>query len=36
MERISEQFKIIEPLFPKQEGNVKINNFELMNAMLYF
>jgi hypothetical protein len=36
MELTLEQFKIIEPMFPKQTGNVKINDFELMNTMLYF
>ena len=30
-----EQFKKIEKYLPKQHGNVKINNYEFVNILLY-
>jgi transposase len=30
-----EQFDLIEPYLPRQRGNVSINNYRLVNAILY-
>lgn len=30
-----EQFKLIEPHLPRQRGNVRISNYQLVNAILY-
>ncbi|SMF63361.1 Transposase [Alteromonadaceae bacterium Bs31] len=35
MEITKPQFKIIEHLLPVQRGNVKISNFQVLNAALY-
>lgn len=35
MEIIEEQFRRIEGCFPKQRGNVKISNLDVLNAILY-
>ena len=35
MEISAKQFKIIEPLLPKQRGNVKLANLQVLNAILY-
>jgi hypothetical protein len=34
MELSPEQFKIIEPMLPKQAGNVKTSDFETMSTTL--
>jgi len=31
----AEEFKRIEPLLPKQRGNVKHDNLKFLNALLY-
>ncbi len=35
MEITEEQFRRIEGCFPKQRGNVKISNLDVLNAILY-
>ena len=35
MEITYEQYKKLKPYLPKQRGNVKIDNFTLINALLY-
>lgn len=35
MQITEEQFKRIEGCFPKQRGNVKISNLDVLNAILY-
>ena len=35
MEITYEQYEKLKPYLPKQRGNVKIDNFTLINALLY-
>ena len=35
MELTPEQYELIEDCFPKQRGNVKLSNLEVLNAILY-
>ena len=35
MQLTREQFELIAPLLPRQRGNVKLDNFDVVNAILY-
>ncbi len=35
MELTQEQFSIISPYLPRQRGNVRISNYQFVNALLY-
>ena len=35
MQLTREQFELIAPLLPRQRGNVRLDNFEVVNAILY-
>jgi transposase len=35
MQLTREQFDQIAPLLPRQRGNVRLDNFEVVNAILY-
>ncbi|PRD64028.1 IS5/IS1182 family transposase, partial [Malikia granosa] len=35
MQLTREQFEQIAPLLPRQRGNVRLDNFEVVNAILY-
>lgn len=35
MELTEAQYKVIEPCFPVQRGNVRLNNLQILNGILY-
>ena len=35
MQLTREQFEHIAPLLPRQRGNVRLDNFEVVNAIVY-
>jgi hypothetical protein len=35
MQLTREEFDQIAPLLPRQRGNVRVNNFDALNAILY-